>query len=89
MVPQPQFTVVLAAFLRIPRSHEADGQKLVQLGHRTQDGDSRIEMRARTKLDFFLRIFHPMRHRHKARNTEIAGDVEHPQPASGFGKLDF
>ncbi len=29
----------------------------------------------------------PMRYRHEARNTEIAGDVEHPEPAAGFGKL--
>ena len=25
----------------------------------------------------------------KRRNPEIAGDVEHPKPASGFGKLDL
>ena len=46
-------------------------------------------MRARTELDKFLRVFHPVRYGHKARNPEIAGDVEHPEAASGFGKLDF
>ena len=46
-----------------------------------------IEMRAGTELDVFLRVLHPVRYRHKARNPEIAGDVEHPKPASGFGKL--
>src|SRR5207244_5223024 len=46
-------------------------------------------MRAGTELDKFLRVFHPVRYGHKARNPKIAGDVEHPEAASGFGKLDF
>src|SRR6516165_3173208 len=46
-------------------------------------------MRARTELDKFLRVFHPVRYGHKARNPEVAGDVEHPKATSGFGKLDF
>src|SRR5215470_13472507 len=28
-----------------------------------------------------------MQYRHKGRNSEVAGDVEHPKPASGFSKL--
>ena len=70
-------------------AHETDGQKLIELGHRAQRGDARIEVRAGTELDEFLRVFHPVRDRHEARNPEIAGDVEHPKAASGFGKLDF
>ena len=35
------------------------------------------------------RILHPVRHRHEARNAEIAGDVEQPEPAPGFGELGF
>src|SRR5262245_57011204 len=30
-----------------------------------------------------------MRYRHKAGNPEIAGDVEHPDAAAGFSKLDL
>ena len=74
---------------RSAAAHETDGQKLVQLGQRAQHRDARIEMRAGTELDEFLPVFHPVRYRHKARNPEIAGDVEHPKPASGFGKLGF
>ena len=36
---------------------------------------------------FSCPFLHPVRDRHKGRNPEIAGDVEHPKPASGFGKL--
>ena len=60
---------------------------MIQLGQRAQQGDSRIEMRAGAELDIFLPVLHPVRDRHKGRNPEIAGDVEHPKPASGFGKL--
>ena len=51
----------------ITTPHETDGQKLTEFGHRPQNRYSRIEVRARTKLDVFLRVFRPMRHRHKAR----------------------
>ena len=88
MVLQAQWRgAVEARFLSGPAAHETDGQKLVQLGQRAQHGNSRIEVRAGTELDIFLPVFHPVRYRHKARNPEIAGDVEHPKPASGFGKL--
>ena len=36
---------------------------------------------------FSCEFCHPVQDRHEARNPEIAGDVEHPEPASGFGKL--
>jgi hypothetical protein len=62
---------------------------LVELGHRAQRGDSRIKMGAGAKLDKFLRVLHPVRYRHEARNPEVAGDVEHPKATSGSGKLDF
>ena len=67
-------------------AHQSDRQELIELGERTQQGNARIEMRAGTELDIFPSS-HPVRHRHEARNPEVAGDVEHPEPASGFGKL--
>ena len=73
----------------VARSHEADRQKLAQLGHCAQRSDARIEVRAGTEFDELLRILHPVRDHHEARNPEIAGDVEHPEAASGFGKLGF
>src|SRR5262249_39528310 len=92
MVLQPKWRgVVLVRFLarrvRVPAAHEPDGQKLVELRHRAQRGDSRIEMGAGAKLDKFLRVLRPVRYRHEARNPEVAGDVEHPKATSGFGKL--
>src|SRR5262245_49485206 len=78
-----------ARWRRIPPSHQTDGQKLTELGHRAQRGYSRIEVRARAELHEFLRVFHPVRYRHKAGNPQIAGDVEHPDAASGFAKLSF
>ena len=88
MVPQAQWSgAVEARFLAGPASHETDGQELVELGQRAQQGNPGIEVRAGTELDIFPSRLHPVRYRHKARNPEIAGDVEHPKPASGFGKL--
>ena len=60
---------------------------MVELRQRTQQGDARIEMRAGSEFDIFPPVLHPVRYRHEGRNPEIAGDVEHPKPASGFGKL--
>ena len=73
----------------VPAAHEADGQKLTELGHRAQRGDARIEVRAGTEIDEFLLVFHPVRDGHEGRNPEIAGDVEQPKAASGFGELGF
>ena len=88
MVLQAQWSdAVKARFLPGPAAHETQRQKLVQLRQRTQQGDSRIEVRAGTEFDIFPPVLHPVRYRHKGRNPEIAGDVEHPKPASGFGKL--
>src|SRR5262245_23920653 len=44
-------------------------------------------MRAGTELDVLVSILYPVHDRHVGGNAEIAGDVEHPQPASGIGKL--
>ena len=44
-------------------------------------------MRAGTKLDILLPVLDPVRHRHKRRNSKIAGDVEHPKPAPVAGQL--
>jgi len=88
MIPQAQWSgSIKARFLSGPASHETDGQKLIQLGQCAQQGDSCIKVCAGTELDILLRIVHPVQYRHKARNPEIAGDVEHPKLASGFGKL--
>ena len=38
-----------------PAAHESDGQKLIELGHRAQRGDARIEVGAGTEIDKFLR----------------------------------
>src|SRR5438445_88446 len=40
-----------------------------------------------TEIDEFLPVFHPMSDRHETRDPEIAGDIEHPQAAPGFGEL--
>src|SRR6516164_9898348 len=68
-------------------SHEADGQELIQFGQRAEQGDSGIKVCAGPELDVFLRVVHPMHYCHKARNPKVAGDVQHPKPASGFGEL--
>src|SRR5262245_38759045 len=88
MVPQAQRSgPIKARFLSGPASHEADGQKLVQFGKCAEQGDPGIKMCAGPELDVFLRVVHPVHYCHKARNPEIAGDVKHPKPASGFGEL--
>src|SRR5271168_1860948 len=63
------------------------GQKLVELRQRTQQGDFRIEVRAGSEFDIFPPVLHPVRYRHKGRNPEIAGDIEHPKLATAFGQL--
>src|SRR5215472_16729147 len=70
-------------------SHQSDGKKLVHLGQRSQQRNSRIEVRARAVFDKIMAILHGVRQRRKARNSEIAGDVEYPKPPSGIGKLSF
>ena len=88
MVPQAQWSgVIEARYLATSASHQTDRQELVQLGQCAQQSDSGIEVRARSELDVFLRFIDPVQYRHIARNPEIAGDVEHPKPASGRGKL--
>src|SRR4051812_37286027 len=66
----------LARLIRGPAAHESDGQKLIELGHRAERGDARIEVGAGTEIDKFLAVFHPVRDRYEGRNAEIAGDVE-------------
>src|SRR5258706_15429254 len=79
MVAQAQWGgAVEARFLAGSASHEANRKELVQLRQRTQHGNARIEVRARTELDIFLSVLHPVQYRHISRNAEIAGDVEHP-----------
>ena len=47
-------------------------------------------MRTGTEFDIFPAVVvHPVRDRHETWNPKIAGDVEHPKPAAGFGKLVF
>src|SRR3974390_423072 len=80
---------VLARWILAAASHEADRQELVELSHCAQQSYPRIEMRTGSKVDELLRAFHPVRDRHKAWNAEIAGDVEHPEPASSISKPGF
>src|SRR5260370_41527357 len=40
-----------------------------------------------TEIDEFVPVFDPMSDRHETRDPEIAGDIEHPQAAPGFGEL--
>ena len=49
----------------------------------------RIEMRAGTEFDDLPPVFRRVRNRHEAWNSEVAGDVEHPNPAPGGGELDL
>src|SRR5215831_9018805 len=44
-------------------------------------------MRTRTELDIFLPVLRPVSYCHKGWNLKIAGDIKHPKPASGLGKL--
>ena len=76
MVLQPKWrdAVVLPFVARwplIPRTHEADGEKLIELGHRAQHRNPRIEMRAGAEVDKFLPVFGPVRDGDKARDPEI------------------
>src|SRR5712672_4348125 len=88
MVRQPQRRLsVETRFLALCAADHADGQELVELGQRPQRGDPAVEMRAGPELDVFLAVVDPVGDRHESRNLKIAGDVEHPQPASGLGEL--
>src|SRR5260370_1587192 len=88
MVPQAQRRETIETrFLAGSSPHEAYRQELVQLRQRTQHGNARIEVRARTELDIFLSVLHPVQYRHLRRNAEIACDVPHPLFASRFCKL--
>ena len=64
---------VEARFLPGPVTHETQGQKLVELRQRTQQGDFCIEVRAGSEFDIFPPVLHPVRYRHNGRNPEIAG----------------
>src|SRR5712671_286700 len=87
MVRQPQGRLAVEArFVALGAAHETDGQELVELRQRAHHGDAGIEMRAGTELDVFFPVVDPMGDRHEGRNLKIAGDVEHPQPASGLGQ---
>src|SRR5258708_18159455 len=87
MVEAQWSDAVEARFLPGPAAHETQGQKLVELRQRTQQGDFCIEVRAGSEFDIFPPVLHPVRYRHKGRNPEIAGDIEHPKLATAFGQL--
>src|SRR5262249_23323794 len=78
---------VEARFLPGPAAHETQGQKLVELSQRAQQGDFGIEVRAGSEFNIFPPVLHPVRYRDKGRNPEIAGDIEHPEPATAFSQL--
>src|ERR1700732_2621961 len=44
-------------------------------------------MRAGAELDIFISVLHPVQYRYIGGNAEVAGDVEHPKPASDVGEL--
>src|SRR3984893_12294966 len=76
MVLQPKWrdAVVLPFVARwplIPRTHEANGEKLIELGHRAQHRNPRIEMRAAAERDEFIPVFLPVRDGDEARNPEV------------------
>src|SRR5262249_25802648 len=68
-------------------SHEADREKLAQLGQRAQERDAGIEVGARTELDIFPTVLRPVHDRDIGGNAEIVGYVEHPQFSPGVSKL--
>ena len=68
-------------------AHHADRHELGQFGERAQQGYAAIEMRAGAELDILVAVLHPVHDRHVSGNAEVAGDVEHPQPAPRIGKL--
>jgi hypothetical protein len=78
---------VQARFLAGPTPHQTESKELVQFGQCAQQRDAGVKMGARAKLDVFRPVLHPMRDGNKGRNPKIAGDIEHPQPASRFSKL--
>src|SRR5271166_3067431 len=78
---------VKARFLPRPAAHETQGYKLIQLRQRPQQGDSSIEMRAGPEFNIFPPALHPVSDRHKRRDPEIAGHVEHPKPAAVLRQL--
>src|SRR5437868_4001429 len=54
---------VEARLVAASTAHQADRQELAQLGQRAQQGYAAVEMRAGTKLDILLAIFHPVHDR--------------------------
>ena len=62
---------------------------MVELRQRTQQGDFRIKVCTGSEFDIFPPVLHPVRYRHKGRNPEIAGDIEHPKLAAAFGQLSL
>src|SRR5262249_17542549 len=84
---RPRAGAVLVRGALVAHAHQTDGQKLIELGQRTQQRDPRIEVRTGTELDEIPATFLRLRHRDVTWDAEVMGDVEHPQPATGFGKL--
>src|SRR5262249_39483340 len=80
---------ILVRWPSVARSHQAYGKKLVHLSKRAQQRNARVEMCAGAIFDKIMTVLDGMRQRHKTRNPEIAGDVEHPKLPSGLGKLGF
>src|SRR5882724_11538142 len=78
---------VEAGLLPGAAAHQTDREELIKLRQRTQQGDAAVEMRAGAELDVFMSVLHPVQYRHISGNAEVAGDVEHPKPASGVGEL--
>src|SRR5262249_32322380 len=58
-----------ARFVTLSAAHQTNGQELVQFRQCAQQGNARVEMRARTKLDVLLSVFDPVRDRDEGRNS--------------------
>src|SRR5450631_2087110 len=76
-------------FLAGTASHQADREELVEFRQRPQHGDAAIEMRAGAELDIFPPVLYPVQYPDIGRDAEIAGDVEYPKLAAGFGELSL
>ena len=88
IIPQAQGSrSIEEGFLSATAPHQTDRQELVQFGQRAQQGDAAVEMRAGAEFDVLMPVLHPVRYRDIGGNAEIAGDVEHPKPSPGIGKL--
>ena len=78
---------VVVRFLIWAAPHLVDGEKLIELSHRAQCRNPRIEMCAGCDLDALLPLFLPMGDGDNGRNAEIARDIKRPDAAAARSKF--